>query len=325
MSFLLGATLLAVVTALACALPGVFVVLRKSSMLVDAISHAVLPGIVVGYFFTHSLDSPLLIVGAALAGLLVVLGSEWLTRTGLVTGDAPQGLVFPALFSIGVILVTLNFANVHLDTHAVLVGDLNLAAFGQLVIGGVSLGPSYLYVMLGVLTLNVVFLTACYPRLKLTTFDPAFASSLGIRTGLLNTAFMFLVALTVTAAFNAAGAVLVIALTIVPPATAHLLTSRLPAMIALTAVIAAAGALAGFWLAYLLDAATSAGMAVFYGVLFVAALAVTAIRRRRRATGRPPRRGVVGQRGETQTASVAARPRASGWSSPSTRMPSASE
>src|SRR5690606_33279206 len=123
-----------------CALPGTFIVLRKNSMLVDAISHAVLPGIVVGYFFTQDLESPLLIVGAALAGLVVAVGSEWLGRTGLLTGDAPQGLVFPALFSAGVILVTAKFANVHLDTHAVLVGDLNLAAWEQLTVGGVAIG-----------------------------------------------------------------------------------------------------------------------------------------------------------------------------------------
>ncbi|CAM4136312.1 metal ABC transporter permease [Helcobacillus massiliensis] len=282
MSFVVGTTLLAVVTALACALPGTFVVLRKNSMLVDAISHAVLPGIVVGYFFTHNLDSPLLIIGAALAGLIVMLGSEWLTRTGLLTGDAPQGLIFPALFSAGVILVSLNFANVHLDTHAVLVGDLNLAAWEQLIIGGTSWGPSYLYVMLGVLALNIVFLGAFYSKLKVTTFDAQFATSLGIRTGLVNTAFMFLVSLTVTAAFNAAGAILVIALMIVPPATAYLLSRSLPVMIALTAVIAVAGALAGFWIAYVFNAATSAGMAVFYGLVFVIVLAATRLAQRAR-------------------------------------------
>ncbi|MGC4151795.1 MAG: metal ABC transporter permease [Propionicimonas sp.] len=290
MSFLTGTMLLAVVTAVACALPGAFIVLRRNSMLVDAISHAVLPGIVVGYFFTHDLDSPLLIAGAALAGLVVVLGSEYLGRTGLVTGDAPQGLVFPALFSAGVILVTLNFANVHLDTHAVLVGDLNLAAFSQLTLGGVSLGPSYLYVMLGVLVLNVAFVTAFYPKLKLTSFDPQFAGSVGIRVGRLNTAFMFLVSLTVTAAFHAAGAILVVALVVVPPATAHLLSTRLPAMLSLTVALAAGGALAGFWLAYMLDAATSAGMAVFYGLGFAAALLGTRLHRqhRRRVAGREP-------------------------------------
>jgi manganese/zinc/iron transport system permease protein len=300
-SFVLGTVLLAVVTALACALPGTFVVLRRSSMLVDAISHAVLPGIVVGYFFTHDLDSPLLIIGAALAGLVVVLGSEALTRTGLLTGDAPQGLIFPALFSGGVILVSTNFANVHLDTHAVLVGDLNLAAWEQLVVGGTSIGPAYLYVMLGVLALNIAFLAVTYPRLKVTTFDPQFARSIGIRSGLLNTAFMFLVSLTVTAAFHASGAILVIALMIIPPATARLLTRTLPTMLAVTALIAAGGALAGFWTAYVLDAPTSAGMAVFYGVLFVAALIVT------------------------HTASVAERPRGRTASPPSTATSMVSE
>ncbi|MGA3565643.1 metal ABC transporter permease [Melissospora conviva] len=282
MSLVVGTALLAVVTALACALPGVFVVLRRSSMLVDAIGHAVLPGIVVGYFFTRDLDSPLLIIGAALAGLVVVLGSEWLTRTGLITGDAPQGLIFPALFSAGVILVTLNFANVHLDTHAVLVGDLNLAAWEQLIVNGTSIGPAYLYVMLGVLALNIIFLGVFHTKLKVTTFDAQFATSIGIRAGLVNAAFMFLVSLTVTAAFNATGAILVIALMIVPPATAYLLSQSLPAMITLTAVIAVAGALAGFWTAYVLDAATSAGMAVFYGLVFVIVLAATRIGQRRR-------------------------------------------
>lgn len=284
MSFLLGIVLLTVVTSLACALPGVFVVLRRNSMLVDAISHAVLPGIVLGYAFTLDLRSPLLAAGAALAGLLVVLGSEYLQRTGLLAGDAPQGLVFPALFSVGVILVSMNFQNVHLDTHAVLVGDLNVAAFPQLVVGGVSWGPSYLYVMLGVLAVNAGFLWLFYPHLVASTFDGPFAASVGIRVRLLNTAFMFLVAVTVTAAFHAAGAILVIALMVVPGAIAILLSSRLPVILALTAAIATLGSLGGFGLAYAIDAATSAGMAVFYGMLFSLVLAAAVLRRRRAST-----------------------------------------
>ncbi|MGO1537862.1 MAG: metal ABC transporter permease [Leucobacter sp.] len=284
MSFIVGAMLLAIVTALACALPGVFVVLRKHSMLVDGISHAVLPGIVVGYFFTRDLGSPLLIVGAALAGLVVVLGSELLNRTGLLTGDASQGLIFPALFSIGVILITLNFANVHLDTHAVLVGDLNLAAFHHLTVAGVSVGPAYLYVMLGVLAVGVSFIILFYPALKIITFDPQFASSVGINAGLLNAGLMFVVSATVTAAFYAAGAILVIALVVVPPATAYLLSQRLPTMIGLTVGIAVVGAVAGFWLAYVLNAATSASMAVLYGLVFLAVLLGTHVARRARRT-----------------------------------------
>lgn len=280
MSFVLGTMLLAVVTALACALPGVFVVLRRNSMLVDAISHSILPGIIFGYFFTHNFNSPFMIAAAALAGLAVVLGSEWLTRTGLLTGDAPQGLIFPALFSAGVILVTLEFANIHLDTHMVLAGDLNIAAWEPLIIAGTRVGPAYLYVMLGVLLINAVFLALFYSKLKVTTFDPQFATSIGVRSGLLNTAFMFLVSVTVTAAFNAAGAILVIALVVVPAATAYLLTTRLPVMIAFTALIAVAGALVGFWVAYVLNAATSAGMSVFYGLVFGAVLMATRLRQR---------------------------------------------
>lgn len=296
MSFVLGTALLAVVTAVACSLPGVFVVLRKGSMLVDAIAHAVLPGIIVGYFFTQNFDSLLLILGSALSGLVVVLGAEWLSRTGLLAGDAPQGLIFPALFSVGVIMVSTNFANIHLDTHMVLAGDLNLAAYHQLEIGGIAVGPQYLYVMLVMLVVNIVFLTVMYDRLKVTTFDPQFAASLGIRTNMVNTAFMFFVSVTVTAAFNAAGAILVIALMIVPPATAYLLSRDLPAMIGLTVVIAVVGALAGFWVAYALNAATSAAMAVFYGVLFVVALVVERfLRRRRRNIMRPLSQAKSGQ------------------------------
>lgn len=280
MGFLTGTVLLAVVTAVACALPGVFIVLRKNSMLVDAISHAVLPGIVAGYFFSRSLDSPLLAAGAAVAGLLVVAGSEYLSRTGLIAGDAPQGLIFPALFSAGVILVSLEFQNVHLDEHTVLAGDFNLAAFHHIHIGGVSIGPGYLYLMLAVLVINALFLALTYRRLESTTFDAEFARSVGIRAGLLNTIFMFLVSFTITSAFHAAGAILVIALIVAPAASALLLTNRLPRVIALTVVIAVLSALAGFWLAYFLDAATSAGMALFCGLVFLTAFGFSRLRAR---------------------------------------------
>lgn len=286
MSFVVGVMLLGIVTALACALPGVFIVLRRSSMIVDGIAHAVLPGIIVGFALTHDLDSPILILGAALAGLLVVLGNEWLADTGLIAGDAPQGLIFPALFAGGIILVSTDLQHVHLDTNAVLIGDLNLAAFPTLLVVGVNIGPEYLYVMLFVLAVNAAFIAVFYNRLELTTFDREFAGVLGIRARLLNTTFMFLVSMTVVAAFKAVGAILVISLIVVPAATAQLISKRLSVMIALTALFAIVGALAGFWIAYFLNAATSAAMAVFYGLLFVAIAFVDRgamqIRRRRR-------------------------------------------
>lgn len=284
MSFALGAALLAVATALACALPGVFIVLRRNSMLVDGISHAVFPGIVVGFALTGDLSSPWLILGAALSGLLVALGSEWLSRTGLLTGDAPQGLIFPALFALGVILVSGNFTDIHLDTHVVLVGDLNLASFAHLIIGDRDFSPTYMYLMLVMLAVNAAFLAANFRQLTVTTFDPEFAGLIGIPTRRLNLALMFLVSVTVTAAFNAAGAILVIALMVTPAATAHLISDRLPQMVAWALAIAALGAVVGFQVAYALDAATSAAMAAFYGVVFGVVLTAVRIRRRRAMT-----------------------------------------
>lgn len=279
MSFLLGVTLLAVVTAVSCALPGVFVVLRRNSMIVDAISHAVLPGIVIGYLLTSDLQSPWLMVGAALSGLLVVIGSEYLGRTGVLTGDAPQGLVFPALFSIGVILISTMIGNVRLSVDTVLVGDLNLASLHTTTVAGLSM-PTYLLVMLGVLLMNIAFITVTVRQLQVASADEDFARALGIRTGFLNVVFMLMVSFTVTAAFNAAGALLVVGLVVVPAATAHMVASRMWVMMTLTVAIAAGGAVLGFWMAYHLEVATSAGMAVTYALIFAVAHTGVQVRRR---------------------------------------------
>ena len=152
--FVLWVMILAIVTAATCALPGIWLVLRKQSMLTDAISHAVLPGIVIAAVATGTIQSPWSIVGAAVMGTVVVLGAELLESTGLVSGDGPQGLVFPALFSIGVLLLSTRFNGIQISESAVLVGDLNLAAFLPLKAGDLLLGPQYLWVLTGVLLLN---------------------------------------------------------------------------------------------------------------------------------------------------------------------------
>lgn len=278
MSIFLSALLLTLATAIVTAIPGVFVVLRRSAMLVDGIGHAILPGIVAGFIITRNLESPLLIMGAALSGLVVVLGAELIQRTGLVSGDAPQGLIFPALFAAGVLAITIGFGDIHLDTDMVMLGDVNLAAANQWIIhtssGAYSLGPSYLYVMLAMGVVNVAFILVNYRQLKVTTFDPAFARSTGIPAGIVNALFMFLVSLTVTAAFEAIGAVLVISLVVAPAATAQLFAQRLGTMFVLTLMIAVAVGGGGFVLAYQLDAPTSAMMALCYGIVFLAAVGV---------------------------------------------------
>ena len=270
MSLVIAAGLLTFVTALACALPGVFVVLRGNSMLVDAIGHAAFPGIVVGFALTGDLDSPWLIIGAAIAGLIVVWGADALHNTGFITRESSQGLLFPALFAIGVILVSTNFSNVHLDTHVVLIGDVNLASYGHVIIGGYDFGSQYMYVMAVVLLLNALFWAITYRMMVSSTFDPDFASVSGLRVRLLNAIFMFLVACTVTAAFHAAGALLVLGLMVAPAATASQIARSVGSLIAWTLGIAGLGAVVGYYFAYQLDLATSAMLAVFYAIIFTA-------------------------------------------------------
>ncbi|HWV56739.1 MAG TPA: metal ABC transporter permease, partial [Longimicrobiales bacterium] len=168
--------LVAVTTAAACALPGTFLVLRRVSMLSDAISHAILPGIVIAFFMTGDLSSPLLILGATLTGVLTAVLIEGLSRTRRVREDAAIGLVFPLLFSIGVILIARYASGVHLDVDAVLLGELAFAPFNRMVLGGVDVGPKALWVMGTILVINAAVIITFFKEFKLSTFDPALAA-----------------------------------------------------------------------------------------------------------------------------------------------------
>lgn len=264
--------LIAAVTAAACALPGVFLVLRRMAMLSDAISHSILLGIVLAYFVTRNLASPLLLVAAAVTGLATVALVELLGRTRLLKADASIGLVFPLLFSIGVILISRFAGDVHLDVDSVLLGELAFAPFHRLELFGADLGPVSLIVMLGALAANVLYLLLFYKELKVATFDPELAAALGISPVLIHYTHMGLVSVTAVSAFEAVGSVLVVALMIGPPATAYLLTDRLPVMMSLSVGIGAAASLAGYWLAHALDASIAGAMAAMTGAAFLLAL-----------------------------------------------------
>ncbi|NJL05385.1 MAG: metal ABC transporter permease [Chloroflexaceae bacterium] len=263
--------LIAAVIAAACALPGVFLVLRRMAMMSDAISHTVLFGIVVGFLLTRDLGSPLLFLGAVLTGVLTVSLVELLNQTRLVKQDAAIGLVFPVLFSIAVILISRFAGNVHLDTDAVLLGELAYAPFDRVVWQGIDLGPRALLVGSGVLLLNLGFIGLLYKELKLATFDPALAATFGFLPVLLHYSLMTIVSVTAVAAFDAVGSILVIALMIAPPATAYLLTERLSTMLWLSVLLGVASALVGYWLAWALDVSIAGSMATMTGVLFAGA------------------------------------------------------
>jgi len=264
--------LLAVVVAVTCALPGVFLVLRRMALMSDAISHSILLGIVLAFFVVHEITHPLLILGAAATGVLTVALVELLHGTRRVKEDAAIALVFPALFSVAVILIARYAGNVHLDLDAVLLGEIAFAPFRRLVVAGMDLGPRGLWLMGGILLLNVTAILLFYKELKVSTFDPGLAAAMGFSPVLLHYGFMSLVSVTAVGAFDAVGSILVVALMIAPPAAAYLLTDRFSLLLMLSAVIGAVSAVAGFWLARLLDASIAGSMATMAGVAFLLAL-----------------------------------------------------
>ena len=259
-------------TAAACALPGVFLILRRMAMLTDAIGHAILLGIVLAFFVVSNLSSPLLIVGAALAGLLTVSLVEGLERTGRIREDAATGITFPLLFGLGVILISRYAGNVHLDVDAVLLGELAYAPFNRVELFGADLGPQALWVMLALLAMNGALISLLYKELKIGTFDAGLAATLGLAPGLVHYLLMASVSMTTVGAFQTAGAILIVSFIVGPPATAYLLTDKLHVMLLLATGIGAVSAVAGYWLAYLLDASIAGSMAVMIGLVFLGAV-----------------------------------------------------
>lgn len=155
MSFMTVVWLLCSVTALALSLPGMYIVLHKRAIMVDAISHALLPGVVVGFLITHSITSPLLLVTATCTSLVLVFGLNMLERSGLIAKNGANGLLVTPLLAFAVLAVTAFASNLHLDTHTVLLGDLNLIAFDEACIAGTCYGPKHLYLMGALLLLNL--------------------------------------------------------------------------------------------------------------------------------------------------------------------------
>ena len=261
--------LIASLVAIACAIPGTFLVLRKMALISDAISHSILPGLVLGFFITHDLGSPLLIVMAALSGVITVILVEFIQKTKLVKEDTAIGLVFPALFSIGVIMISKNANDVHLDTDVVLLGELAFAPFDRLMIDGLDFGPKSLWIIGTILIITLGLLFAFFKELKISTFDAGLATALGFSPVVLHYGLMSVASVTTVGAFDAVGAILVVALMIAPAATAYLLTDNLKKMLLLSVFFGVFSAISGYWLAHWLDASISGSMTTVLGLVFL--------------------------------------------------------
>jgi len=261
--------LIASIVAIACAIPGTFLVLRKMALISDAISHSILPGLVLGFFITHDLNSPLLIIMAALSGVVTVVLVEFIQKTKLVKEDTAIGLVFPVLFSIGVIMIAKNANDVHLDTDAILLGELAFAPFDRFLFDGADLGPKSLWIIGTILLIIIGLLFAFFKELKISTFDAGLATALGFSPIMIHYGLMSVASITIVGSFDAVGAILVVALMIAPAATAYLLTDNLKKMLGLSVIFGVFSAIAGYWLAHWLDASISGSMTTILGIVFL--------------------------------------------------------
>ena len=257
--------LVAIVVAVACALPGVFLVIRGTTMLSDAITHSVLLGIVLAFFITNDLNSPLLLIGATFIGLVVVWLIEALQRTKLMSSDAAIGIVFPLFFSLGIILITRYAGDVHLDTDSVLMGELAFVPFRRAVFFGMDLGPESFISMVVILLLNVIFITFFFKELKVTTFDPVFSAVIGISPAVIHYALMGLVSLTAVGAYDAVGSILVVGFMVGPALSAYLLTNDLKKMIVISVLFAIINSIVGITIARYLNVSLAGMIATVTG------------------------------------------------------------
>nr|WP_083586391.1 metal ABC transporter permease [Algoriphagus zhangzhouensis] len=262
--------------AISCGLLGVFMMLRKMSMTGDAISHAVLPGIVIGYFISGSQRGVEVIVGAGLLGILATLIIDFLRKKAKVQLDASIGITFTLLFAIGIILINLLAYKVDLDQECVLYGEIAYLPIDLWITdSGFSMGPRIIWLALLNLLLVGSFIFLLFKELKLTSFDEGFGMVMGIPAGAINLALMSMVSYTTVSSFDAVGAILVVALLVVPPATAFLWTKDIKSLIKLTIGIGIGISVLGYYLAFWADSSIAGMMVTVGGAVFLISAVLT--------------------------------------------------
>lgn len=257
--------------ATACALVGCYLVLRRLAMLGDAISHSVLPGIVLAFLVSESRHVVPMVIGAGILGVATAFFTDMLTRYGKLQSDAAIGVTFTWLFAVGVILVSKYTGHVDLDVDCVLYGNIIFAPLDIVEWGGRDIGPRSFWLLLTIAVLNAGFIALGYKQLKLCAFDPGLAAALGINVAAWHYVLMGFVSVTTVGSFESVGAILVVAMLIVPPNTAYLITDRLSRMLVLSVAFGIASAIGGYWLAAVLDGSPAGAMATVAGGFFLLA------------------------------------------------------
>nr|WP_289039249.1 metal ABC transporter permease [uncultured Allobacillus sp.] len=258
----------AALVGLSCGLVGVFLILRKTAMMADAISHTVLLGIVIAFLVTREVSGSAMLVGGILAGLVTAFLVQWL-HSLRVQHDASMGIVFTTLFAIGVILISTSVGNAHLDVQHALMGEITFIPFHTITLPVIGQIPQATALLMIVFLVVLFFIIAFYKEWKITSFDPALAASLGIPVMVMHYLFMSLVSVTTVASFDSVGAIMVVAMLITPAASAYLWTDKLAVMLVLSGFFGVISAVAGFYVAAWIDTSISGSMAFATGIVFL--------------------------------------------------------
>jgi manganese/zinc/iron transport system permease protein len=266
-------TLMGFFVAAACGLVGNYLILRRMALVGDAISHSVLPGLAIGFLLANSRSSTVMFLGALGAGIVTTFIIELIHRKSRVKQDAAIGITFSSLFAIGVIIISVFASKVDLDQDCVLYGEIGNVPLEvpYVKLGSLAFGPPTV-VRMGLVTLCVAVLIGLfYKELLISSFDPGLAMSVGINATAIHYSLMAALSVVVVSAFESVGAILVIAMLVLPGATASLLSHRLPWMFGLTILHAALSAVLGVHLGLWLDCSLAGAMVVMGAVLFTLA------------------------------------------------------
>jgi manganese/zinc/iron transport system permease protein len=265
-------TLMGFLVATACGLIGNYLILRRMALVGDAISHSVLPGLAIAFLFAKSRSSLAMFLGALGAGMVTTILIELIHKKSRVKQDAAIGITFSSLFAIGVILISLYASKVDLDQECVLYGEIgNVWIDTPVTIGGLTLGPATVVRMAAVTLITGLLIVLFYKELLVSSFDAALAFSLGINATVVHYSLMCMLSVVVVSAFESVGAILVVAMLILPGATASLVSQRFPVVLGLTVLHAALSAVLGLHLALWLNCSIAGAMVVMGAVLFALA------------------------------------------------------
>ena len=262
-----------ILTAFALAIPtsllGCLLILRKQALISDAIAHSVLPGIILAYLLSKTMNKWSMLLGAAAFGLISTFLIEWLEKKAKLQADAAMGTIFTFLFAVGVILASAYTGQVHIDLECVLYGEIAFTPLNRWITNaGSDMGPIAFWTLTA-LSVGVIAIVAIgFKAFRLSSFDELYAQTIGMKTGRWHYLLMTMVSITTVLAFESVGAILVLAFFIIPPATAFLIANDLKNMMLYALLFSTISIVIGYGLAIYVNGSITGAIATIMGVVF---------------------------------------------------------